>query len=100
MKKIILSALLVASVFFLTAQEIITRTTISSNPAYAAPSYITLSFRTTYPDVNNVTWNQMNNYWIASYTLNNRLMRTYYATNGASFNVALPVLSGLVPEAV
>jgi hypothetical protein len=100
MKKIILfSSFLLAFGVAVLAQEV-TMTNTSSNPAYAAPSDITLKFRTAYPDVTNVTWNPMNTYWVASYNRNNRLMRTYYGTNGNSFNVSLPVLNGLVPEAV
>jgi hypothetical protein len=99
MKKIILFAFLLAFGITVSAQEI-KMTTTTSNPAYAAPSGITLSFRTTYPDVTDVTWYQMDRFWVANYTRNNRLLHTYYGTNGASFNVALPVLNGLVPEAV
>jgi hypothetical protein len=99
MKKIIFSTLLLAFGVTVMAQEV-KMTTTSSNPAYAAPSDITLSFRTTYPDVTYVTWYPMDRYWVASYNRNNRLMRTYYGTNGASFNVALPVLNGLVSESV
>ena len=99
MKKIMFSLLLLAFGITVMAQEV-TMTTTSSNPAYAAPSDISLKFRTTYPDVTYVTWYPMNTYWVASYNRNNRLMRTYYGTNGNSFNLALPVLNGLVPESV
>jgi len=102
MKKIIISLFFAGSSYALMAQEdtIVSMTSNSNNPAYLAPSDLTLSFRNTYPDVTTVTWQPMNNWWIASYNRNNRLMHTYYAVNGLSFNVALPSLSGMVPETV
>jgi hypothetical protein len=102
MKRIFFSLALMTASYCLMAQEdsIITRTTVSSNPAYTAPSLITTEFRTTYPDVMDVTWTPMNDWWVASYNRNNRLIRTYYTPGHTTFNLALPVLNGMVPEDV
>ena len=110
MKRIILSVFLIASAYALTAQEVtIYRLgTTTSNPGYTVPMDIRTSFQVTYPTVTTVTWEPMKDYWVASYTENNRVQHVYYNTQpwylynspGASFHVSLPVLQTFVPDAV
>lgn len=102
MKRIFFSFAFIAASYCLVAQEdtIVSKISTSSNPAYTAPSIITSTFRTTYPDVTDVTWAPMNTWWVANYNRDNRLMRSYYTPGGVTFNLALPVLNGMVPEEV
>jgi hypothetical protein len=102
MKRIFFSLALIAASYGMMAQEdsIITKTTVTSNPAYVAPSIIITDFRTAYPDVVDVTWAPMGDWWVASYNRNNRILHTYYTPGHVSFNLALPVLNGMVPENV
>lgn len=53
-----------------------------------------------YPSANNVTWQQSGDWYRANYINNNRNMQVYYAPNGNSFTVALPVIQSWVPEEV
>jgi hypothetical protein len=100
MKKIFFSLVFITTSYFVMAQEdtIVTMKTTTSNPAYTAPSIITTTFRTTYPDVTDVVWAPMGDWWVATYNRNNRLMRSYYTPGSVTFNLALPVLNGMVPE--
>ena len=100
MKKIFFSLIFLATGYFLMAQEDTkgTMKTTTSNPAYTAPSIIITTVRTTYPDVTEVAWAPMNDWWVATYNRNNRIMRSYYTPGSVTFNLALPVLNGMVPE--
>jgi hypothetical protein len=108
MKKIILSVFLLASVYALTAQEVTVYRlgTTTSNPGYSVPMQIRTTFQTTYPNATVVTWEPVKDWWIASYSENNRIYHVYYNTQpyylirDESFHVSLPVLQTYVPDAV
>jgi hypothetical protein len=100
MKKIFFSLIFLATSYLLMAQEEtkVKMSTTTSNPAYIAPSTITITFRSTYPDVTDVSWAPMGDWWVATYNRNNRVMHSYYTPGGVTFNLALPVLNGMVSE--
>src|SRR5437868_11405530 len=101
MKKIILSALLLAATYSLFAQESpVVLKSSASYPAYSVPSNVRTTFQTTYPDVTVVTWEPVDNWWMASYAQNNRIRHVYYNTSGNDYIVALPVINSQVPETV
>ena len=108
MKRIILSAFLLASVYALSAQEVTVYRlgTTTSNPGYSVPMQIRTTFQTTYPSATLVTWEPVSDWWVASYTIDNRINHVYYNTQpyylirNESFHVALPVLQTYVPDAV
>ena len=108
MKRIILCVSLLASAIALSAQEVIVYRlgTTTSNPGYSVPMQFRTSFQTTYPDVTVVTWEPLSEYWVASYTENNRIYHVYYNTQpwylerDANFRIALPVMQTYVPDAV
>jgi hypothetical protein len=79
-----------------------TQSSVGAYPAYSTsvnvPSNISYSFNTNYPGTANVNWNQRGQWYRASYNREGRTMHTYYAPNGKSFNVALPVLRGDIPD--
>ena len=85
-----------------TQTDMTTQSSVSAYPAYSAtvnvPSNISYSFNTNYPGTANVNWHQRGQWYRASYNKEGRTMHTYYAPNGKSFNVALPVLRGDVPD--
>jgi hypothetical protein len=75
--------------------------------ADAVPLTIRTHFMTINPDVTEVTWEPMDEWWYATYTNdNNRIVRVYYNTQpwylerNESYIVALPVLNTYVPEEV
>jgi len=102
MKRIILCVSLLASAIALSAQEIIVYRlgTTTSNPGYSVPMHIRTSFQTTHPDVTVVTWEPLSDWWVASYTEDNRIYHVYFNPAGVNFNVALPVMQTYVPDAV
>lgn len=85
-----------------TQTDMSTQSSVSAYPAYSTtvnvPSNISYSFNTNYPGTSNVNWHQRGQWYRASYNREGRTMHTYYAPNGKSFNVALPVLRGDVPD--
>jgi hypothetical protein len=109
MKKIFLSAIVLATAYTLSAQEI-TAYRASTDPAgntYVVPVSIKNNFQATYPGVTVVTWQPATDWWYATYKdNNNRLVSVYYNTQdyymirNETFNVSLPVLNTLVPESV
>ncbi len=103
MKKVIFAVMLLAIGYSLHAQVVVYKSE-STNPAYVVPENIRVDFVTTYPAVTTVTWEPFDgvvtDMWRATYTTNNRITRTYYTTNGATYNIVLPVLSTYVPEEV
>src|SRR5262245_49505939 len=91
MKKIIFLILLVGGASRLLAQDSTTfRATSTGNyNAYNAPNNVRMNFQSAYPNATNVTWQPMNEWWVAKYTTNNRLMRVYYGPNGTTYSLAL-----------
>jgi hypothetical protein len=85
-----------------TETDMATQSSVGAYPAYTTtvnvPSNISYSFNTNYPGTANVNWHQRGQWYRASYNREGRTMHTYYAPNGKSFNVALPVLRGDVPD--
>jgi len=59
-----------------------------------------MNFQSTYPNATDVTWQPMNEWWVAKYTTNNRLMRVYYGPNRTSYALALPAIQNKIPEDV
>jgi hypothetical protein len=53
-----------------------------------------------YPTATNPVWEQSGEWYRATYLDNNRSMHVYYAPNGSSYAVALPVIQSWVPENV
>lgn len=102
MKKIIFLVILIGGATTLLAQENDTYsvTSTGSYKAYNAPNNVRMKFQPTYPSASNVTWQPMNEWWVASYTADNRLMHVYYGPNGTSYSVALPAIENKVPEEV
>ena len=110
MKKIILSAFLLASGFSLFAQN-----------TSSVPDNIRVSFENTYQGTTNVTWEPVTlpvfsqysradaantkwepamHGWSASYIKDNRLIHVYYTPAGKSYTMAGPVIQNQVPEDV
>jgi hypothetical protein len=108
MKKIFLSAIMLAAAYTLCAQEVGVYKATTIKPAeYQVPVIITTHFQTTYPGVTPMAWEPMNDWWYTTYKdNNNRLVRVYYSTQpyylirNESSKVALPVINTMVPEAV
>ena len=108
MKKIFLSAIMLAIGYTLCAQEITTTTKVTTDVTYQVPVSIKTNFEATHPGVTVVTWEPvMNDWWYATYKdENNKIVRVYYNTQpyylirDESTKVALPVLNTFVPEAV
>lgn len=102
MKKVIFLMILFGGATTLLAQDnkTYTATSTGSYKAYNAPNNIRMNFQSAYPDAANVTWQPVNEFWMATYTANNRLMRVYYGPNGTSYAVALPAIENKIPEDV
>jgi len=110
MKKFFLAAITLAAAFTLSAQEVVTYKTNSTEFDYSAqvPATIRTNFQASYPAVTTVTWMPMtSDWWYATYkTDNNRIVRVYYNTQpwymmrGESFKASLPVLNTYVPDVV
>ena len=123
MKKVFLSAIMLAAGFTLCAQEPTIEkmkvkedktkvkysddTKVVYQATDAVPMTIRTHFTTIYPDITLVTWEPMGEWWSATYTNdNNRIVRVYYSTQpwylerNESYIVALPVLNTYVPEEV
>ena len=113
MKKIFCAAILLGTVYSLSAQEPAayrTATTASVNYSNQVPVNIRTNFQTANPTVTQVTWMPMNtDWWYASYMNNdNRMTRVYYNTQpwylepgrDINFKVSLPVLNTYVPDDV
>ncbi|GAB4091450.1 hypothetical protein [Flaviaesturariibacter terrae] len=84
-----------------------TQGTLQSNSNYAAygtatvvPGNLNSSFQRDYPTAFSPTWQQSGDWYRASFNNMNRNMMVYYAPNGNSYSVALPVLNGYIPEEV
>ena len=112
MKKIFFAAIILAAAYSASAQEpVVYRTTTVTdvNYTYQVPTVIRTNFQIANPNVTQVTWMPMNDWWYAAYLNDdNRLTRVYYNTQpyylepnrDASFRVALPVLNTYVPDDV
>ncbi|HZH01318.1 MAG TPA: hypothetical protein VEY32_09565 [Flavisolibacter sp.] len=120
MKKTILAMVLMGSGAAVMAQDSLSVNTDNMNngntsanqvqkstgnyPAYgsvAAPSAVQHSFNQQYPGTTDAQWQRSyNGYWRATYRQNGMPVNVYYADNGQSFSVALPVLQGAVPPEV
>ena len=102
MKKIIFLMILVGGASTLLAQDnnSYSATSTGNYKAYNAPNNVRMNFQSTYPNAMNVAWQPMNEFWVASYTDNNRLMRVYYGPNGTSYSLALPAIENKIPEEV
>src|SRR6185503_17802766 len=105
MKKLFLSAMMLAGAYALCAQQVPTYQ--ATDVTYQVPVVIKTNFQVTYPTATTVTWQPMNDWWYATYKDdNNRLVSIYYNTQpyylirNETFKVALPVLNTLVPEDV
>ncbi|RYY90655.1 MAG: hypothetical protein EOO15_01665 [Chitinophagaceae bacterium] len=84
-----------------------TQVTMQSNSNYAAygsatavPGNLSMSLQRDYPSAFSPSWQQSGDWYRASFNNMNRNMMVYYAPNGNSYSVALPVLNGFVPEEV
>jgi hypothetical protein len=84
-----------------------TQVTLQSNSNYAAygntlavPGNLQTSFQKDYPTAFNPSWQQSGDWYRASFNNQNRNVMVYYAPNGNSYSVALPVLNGYIPEEV
>lgn len=104
MKKILFSAVLLAGVITVSAQEVTlykvhnpnnTITTVST-----VPPHIRTAFETSYPGVTVIAWEPVNTWWRASYSNDNRVMYVFYNEAAVDYRVALPVLQNNVPEDV
>lgn len=80
-------------------------TQLTSSSNYAAygnvtnvPGNLSMSFQRDYPSAFSPTWQQAGDWYRASYNNMNRNIMVYYAPNGNSYSVALPVVSSFVPE--
>jgi hypothetical protein len=120
MKKTILAMVLMGSGAAVMAQDSLSVNTDNTNngntttnqmqrstgnyPAYgsvAAPAAVQHSFNQQYPGTTDAQWQRSyNGYWRATYRQNGMPVNVYYADNGQSFTVALPVLQGAVPPEV
>lgn len=102
MKKIIFLMILVGGASTLLAQDSTSYSATSTGnyKAYNAPNNVRMNFQSTYPNATNVTWQPMNEWWVAKYNTNNRLMRVYYGPNGTSYALALPAIQNKIPEDV
>lgn len=102
MKTIFLSAMLLLAASTLHAQEVtvyrLQNTT--SYPGLSVPASIRASFEAAYPDVVVQTWDPVNNYWRATYKLDNRVMYVFYDERGVNYRAALPVVQNNVSESV
>lgn len=110
MKKFFLAAITLAAAYTVSAQEVVTYKTNSSEYDYSVqvPTTIRTNFQASYPNVTAVTWMPMtNDWWYATYkTDNNRIVRVYYNTQpwymmrGENFKASLPVFNTHVPDEV
>jgi hypothetical protein len=102
MKKIIFLMILVGGASTLFAQDITSYSATSTGDykAYNAPNNIRMNFQSNYPNAADVSWQPMNEWWVAKYTTNNRLMRVYYGPNGTSYALALPAIQNKISEEV
>jgi len=110
MKKILCAAIIMAAAYTVSAQEVVTYKTNSSEFDYTAqvPTTIRENFQASYPTATAVTWMPMNSdWWYATYkTDNNRIVRVYYNTEpwhmmrGNGFKASLPVLNTYVPDLI
>ena len=106
MKKIFLSAVLLAGAYALCAQEVTVYRATDVN-TYSVPVVIQTNFQKAYPTATQVTWQPMSSdWWYATHKENNRLTVVYYNTQpyylirDESYKMSLPVLNTFVPEDV
>jgi hypothetical protein len=67
----------------------------------SVPSHLQSNFTLAYPNATDVTWYEMNDNWYrAVHNQDGRTLHMYYAPNGLSYMVALPVIQSWVPEEV
>lgn len=69
-------------------------------PALNVPSSTQYYLLRDYPMATNTTWETSGEWYRANVINNNRNMQVYYAPNGNSYTVALPVIQSWVPEEV
>ena len=105
MKKIFLSAIMLAGAYALSAQVVTLYRATDVN--YQVPVIIQTNFQAAYPTATQVTWQPMStDWWYATYKDNNRLTIVYYNTQpyylirNESYKMSLPVLNTFVPEEV
>jgi hypothetical protein len=101
MKRILLSVVVLATVYSVSAQEVtVTRMPVNHNSSASVPPYIRANFETAYPGITVITWEPVSPYWRASYKVNNRVTYVFYDERGNDYRVALPVIQTNVPEEV
>lgn len=101
MKKIMLSALMLAGAVAAFAQDpVVVRVNTSTYPAMTVPYFIRADFETKYPGMTVIAWEPVDVMWRASYNNNNRLTHVYYNDAGVNYTVTLPVINGFVSEDV
>jgi len=107
MKRIFLSAIMLATAYTLCAQDQPYMATDVNPGTYTAPVIIQTKFQTNYPNATMVTWQPMSDWWYATYKdNNNRLVSVYYNTQpyylirDEVYTVSLPVLNSFVPDDV
>lgn len=110
MKKIFFAAIILAAAYTLSAQEVVTPKTSTSEFDVSAqvPVEIRTNFQATYPDATTVVWLPMGqDWWYATYKAdNNRIVRVYYNSEpwhlmrGNGFKASFPVFNTYVPDAV
>lgn len=108
MKRIFLSAIMLATAYTLFAQDpqAYRASDINAN-SYTAPVVIQSKFQSSYPNATMVTWQPTNDWWYATYKdNNNRLVSVYYNTQpyylirDEIYTMSLPVLNSYVPDDV
>jgi hypothetical protein len=108
MKKVFIAVSMLALVIGVKAQERVTTTytTTTTNYGYSVPTPIITTFELEHPNVTNVTWTPMNDWWYATYPDDMMISRVYYNTQPyylereEGYRVSLPVLNTYVPENV
>jgi|GEM_PF-4093178 len=64
------------------------------------PGHLQTSLQRDYPSAFNPSWQQSGDWYRASFNNTNRNISVYYAPNGNSYSVALPITTSFVPEEV
>ena len=110
--KIVLAVLMLVISYTLVAQEptkttTTTTTSITVDNNTQVPASIRTNFQMSYPNVTEVKWMPVNDWWYASFkNEENRMVRVYYNTQpyylerDESFRLSLPVLNTFVPDDV
>ena len=106
MKKIFLTAIVLAAAYTLSAQEVTVYRATDIN-TFQVPQSVQTSFRVNYPAATQVTWQPMGEYWYTTYKEGNTSIvhvyypsTEYYVGRDDNYKVVLPVLNTYVPEDV